>query len=318
MFGVCRCKGASVSGDRAGKLVIAIASSALFRLEDADRIYREQGLESYRSYQRANEEVLLEPGIAFPFIRRLLALNLPDDAPIEVVLLSRNDPDTGLRVMNSIEAHKLGITRAAFVQGNQPQRYIGAFEANLFLSANEQDVRAALSSGSPAGLVLPSLSADDGVDEELRIAFDFDGVLADDASESVYRDRGLDAFQDNERRNAAVASEQGPLLGLFQKIARLQQRDRQRANENPSRPTRIRIAIVTARGAPAHKRVVTSLRAWGVEVDETFFLSGRNKTPILKVFKPHLFFDDQQMHLTAAAQVVPCVHVPFGVRNRVA
>lgn len=316
--GTQRLKGASVSGDRAGKLVIAIASSALFHLEDSDRIFREQGVESYRRYQRENEDVVLQPGIAFPFIRRLLALNLPDDAPIEVVLLSRNDPDTGLRVMNSIEAHKLGIQRAAFVKGNQPQRYIGAFDANLFLSANEQDVRAALSSGNPAGLVLPSLSDDDGVDAELRIAFDFDGVLADDASELIYREGGLDVFQDHERRNASIASERGPLHSLFQKIAHLQQRDKQRASEDPSYAPRVRIAIITARGAPAHKRVVTSLRAWGVEVDETFFLCGLNKTPILKVFRPHLFFDDQQVHLREAAQVVPCVHVPFGVRNRVA
>ncbi|HTU58190.1 MAG TPA: 5'-nucleotidase, partial [Polyangiales bacterium] len=292
--------------DSADKLVIAIASSALFKLDDADRIFHNEGESSYRKYQREKETIHLQPGIAFPFIRRLLALNLPDDAPIDVVLLSRNDPDTGLRVMNSIEAHKLGITRAAFVKGKDPQRYIGAFNASLFLSANEQDVRAALQLGSPAGLVLESLSDDDGTDDELRIAFDFDGVLADDASETIYRNGGLQVFNDNERQNAGIASDEGPLHGLFHKIARLQQRDKQRARENTNYRTRVRIAIITARGAPAHKRVVTSLREWGIEVDEAFFLAGLRKTAILKVFKPHLFFDDQQVHLKEAAQIVPC------------
>ena len=302
----------------AEKLVIAIASSALFKLDEADRIFQQDGEDRYRTYQRENEHTHLQPGVAFPFIRRLLALNLPNDAPIDVVLLSRNDPDTGLRVMNSIEAHQLGITRAAFVKGKDPQRYIRAFDASLFLSANEQDVRAALQLGSPAGLVLESLSDDDSADDELRIAFDFDGVLANDASETIYRDGGLQVFNDNERQHAGIASEEGPLHDLFHKIARVQQRDKQRARENPSYRTRVRIAIITARGAPAHKRVVTSLRQWGIEVDETFFLAGLRKTAILKVFKPHLFFDDQQVHLKEAAQIVPCVHVPFGVRNRVA
>jgi 5'-nucleotidase len=307
-----------VADDIQGKLVIAIASSALFRLDEADRIFQEHGEDSYRTYQRQNEDVHLQPGIAFPFIRRLLALNLPNDAAIDVVLLSRNDPDTGLRVMNSIEAHQLGITRAAFLKGKAPQRYLQAFDASLFLSANEQDVRAALQMGSPAGLVLDSISDDDGTDDELRIAFDFDGVLADDTSETIYREGGLQVFNDNERQRAGIACEEGPLHGLFQKIGRLQQRDKQRSREDTNYHARVRIAIITARGAPAHKRVVTSLREWGIEVDETFFLAGLSKTAILKVFRPHLFFDDQQVHLKDAAQIVPCVHVPFGVRNRVA
>lgn len=307
-----------MADNSADKLVIAIASSALFKLDDADRIFREQGEDSYRAYQRKHEDAHLQPGVAFPFVRRLLALNRLDDAPIDVVLLSRNDPDTGLRVMNSIEAYQLGITRAAFVKGKDPQRYIGAFDASLFLSANEQDVRAALELGSPAGLVLESLSDDDSADNELRIAFDFDGVLADDSSEAVFRNAGVQGFNDNERQYADIACEVGPLHGLFHKIARLQQRDKQRARQDPNYQTRVRVAIITARGAPAHKRVVTSLRTWGIEVDEAFFLAGLRKTAILKVFRPHLFFDDQQGHLEEAAQVAPCVHVPFGVRNRVA
>jgi 5'-nucleotidase len=298
------------------KLVIAIASSALFSLDAADQIFRMQGEDAYREYQRQHENERLEPGIAFAFIQRLLSFNISEaDAPVEVVLLSRNDPDTGLRVMNSIQAHGLSITRAAFVKGRKPYRYIKPFYASLLLSANAQDVKEAMSMGNPAGLVLDSFLSHDASDKELRIAFDFDGVLADDASECVFSERGLAAFHQNEDERADVPCEPGPLHGLLMKVATLQRREVAREKSDANYDRRLRIAIVTARNAPAHKRVVTSLREWGIEVDETFFLGGLAKTKILEEFKPHIFFDDQQLHLRAAAKVAPCVHVPFGVRN---
>jgi 5'-nucleotidase len=300
------------------KLVIAIASSALFSLDEADQIFRARGEDAYREYQRKHENDHLKPGIAFAFIQRLLAFNISvADAPVEVVLLSRNDPDTGLRVMNSIQASNLSITRAAFVKGRKPYRYIKAFCASLFLSANEQDVKDAVAMGNPAGLVMDSFLSHDSSDKELRIAFDFDGVLADDVSEAVFKEGGLAAFHQNENEQADVPCGPGPLHELLMKVAALQKREAARAKADPGYERRLRIAIVTARNAPAHKRVVTSLRLWGIEVDETFFLGGLEKTRILGEFKPHIFFDDQQLHLRAAAEVAPCVHVPFGVRNAI-
>lgn len=300
-----------------GKLVIAVASSALFHLRESDKVYREQKLEAYRAFQREHENDLLPPGVAFPLIRRMLALN--DEGakyhPVDVMLLSRNDPDTGLRLFKSIEKHKLNITRAAFVGGRDPFRYLDAFNTCLFLSANPSDVADAIEKGVPAGLVLPTDFVDDDSDHEIRIAFDFDGVLADDSAEAIFQERRLDQFLELESRNASVPLPFGPLHRFFVEIARVQVCESERCREHASRAARIRIAIVTARGAPAHERVVTTLRSWGIQVDEAFFLGGIEKTRVLSGFKPHLFFDDQLAHVTGAAGNVPCAHVPFGIAN---
>lgn len=302
--------------DIRSKLVIAVASSALFRLDEADAIFRASGEEAYRAYQREHENEYLQPGVAFSFIKRLLSFNVSSaDSPVEVILLSRNDPDTGLRVMNSIEAQQLNITRAAFVKGRDPYRYLEAFGASLFLSANEEDVKEALRMGKSAGLVLESLLNNEADDEELRIAFDFDGVLADDSSECVFRDGGLAEFHKSESDKANIACGRGPLHDLLVKVAAIQKIEKKRKLETPDYRVRLRIAIVTARNAPAHKRVVTSLREWGIEIDETFFLGGMAKRAVLSEFRPHIFFDDQKLHLEDAAGVAPCVHVPFGVAN---
>lgn len=299
-----------------GKLVVAVASSALFDLADSDRVYKEEGEEAYRDYQRQHEDDVLEPGIAFSFVQRLLSFNLSaEDSPVEVILLSRNDPDTGLRVFNSIEAHGLGISRAAFLTGGEPWRYIPSYSASLFLSGNEADVKGAIMAGFPAGLVLQSVLNNEPADTELRIAFDFDGVLADDAAERVFAEGGLQAFFDSEVAQAATPHAAGPLKELLEKIAQLQLVERQRASDDPAYRPRLRIGIVTARNAPAHKRVVTSLREWGITVNATFFLGGMEKARVLKEFKPHIFFDDQRVHLDGAVEVAPCVHVPFGTRN---
>lgn len=297
------------------KLVVAVASSALFDLGEADRVYRTRGRAAYREYQREHENDVLAPGVAFAFVKRLLSFNLgEDDSPVEVVLLSRNDPDTGLRVFNSIEAHGLDITRAAFLNGGAPFRHIPGFNASLFLSANASHVEEAIVAGYPAGLVLDSVLNDDSEDAELRVAFDFDGVLADDAAEKVFRAQGLAAFHRSETEQADTPHPAGPLQELLVKIARLQKLDKSRAESAAGYEPRLKVAIITSRKAPAHKRVVTSLREWGITVDQAFFLGGMDKSRILQIFRPHIFFDDQKLHLDAGAAVAPCVHVPVSAR----
>ena len=299
------------------KLVVAVASSALFDLTESQAVFEEQGEDAYREHQRLKEAEVLPPGVAFPFIKRLLSLNKPAEKyePVEVILLSKNDPDTGLRVMNSIEHNQLPITRAAFVRGGDPFLYLNSFNASLFLSADEKNVREAVMKGLPAGRVLASDYTDDPNDHELRIAFDFDGGLADDQAERVFQVEGLAGFQKAEVKRALEPHNPGPLKRLVEEIGKIHQAELARAKEEDNYKPVVRIAIVTSRNAPAHKRVVTTLRAWGVGIDETFFLGGMDKNRILSVFKPHLFFDDQMSHAGPAAGTVPSVHVPFGVTN---
>ncbi len=298
------------------RLVVAVASSALFDLTDSDRVFRDQGEEPYRRHQREHENTPLAPGVAFPLIRRLLALNGATEGEkyVEVVLLSRNDPDTGLRVFNSIEHHALPISRAAFVKGQDPYPYMPAFNASLFLSANAADVRRAVAEGLPAGQVFPTEFVDDD-EPELRIAFDFDGIIADDSAQAIYDSDGLAGFHSSERARALEPLALGPLRRFVTEIVALQVRERARVAVDPDYQLRLRVAIVTARDAPAHTRVITTLRAWGIQVDEAFFLGGLDKAGILRVFKPHIFFDDQLSHVEGASSVTPCVHVPFGVAN---
>jgi 5'-nucleotidase len=299
------------------RLVVAVASSALFDLAESDRVFRDQGEEPYRQHQREHENDVLSPGAAFPMIRRLLALNgdSPADGVVEVVLLSRNDPDTGLRVFNSIEHYRLAISRAAFVKGRDPYPYMPAFNASLFLSANAEDVRRAVADGLPAGQVLPTEYVDDEGESELRIAFDFDGILADDSAEAVFKARGLDDFHASERAHALEPLAAGPLQRFFAELAGLQAKERARQERDAGYQPRLRVAIVTARNAPAHTRVVTTLREWGIQVDEAFFLGGLEKADVLRIFRPHIFFDDQLTHLAGASRETPSVHVPFGVAN---
>ena len=299
------------------KLVIAVASSALFDLSESDRVYQEEGTDAYRQYQREQEDKRLDRGTAFPLVKRLLSLNrsVPEGNLVEVILLSQNDPDTGLRVLNSIRQWGLDITRAAFLSGGDPFEYLNAFNACLFLSADAGNVRNAVENGEPAGRVFHTDIADDNADLELRIAFDFDGVIADDSAETVNQTEGLERFQESEMDKASDPLPVGPLHRFLIEIAKLQRRVRDESRDNPGYKARIRVAIVTARNAPADKRVVTSLREWGIEVDATFFLGGIAKERILEVFKPHIFFDDQFSQAQGASQFVPSAHVPFGVAN---
>jgi len=310
-------------------LTIGLASSALFDLSESDRVFREQGKEAYAEYQRTHEHDVLAPGIALPFVRRLLKLNaLPafKTAPVEVVLLSRNDPNTGMRVMNSVEAHGLTIAQASFLQGESPTHYIESLGVDLFLSANEEDVRRVLEQGFAAGQCLASNVGEDGADggdekdtdddEELRLAFDFDGVLADDESESVYqRAKNLDEFNAHELARSDVAHNPGPLKSFIDKVHAIQKLESDYALAHDAYQPRLKIAIVTARSAPAHKRVINTMRSWNIHPNQAFFMGGKDKTLVLANYKPHMFFDDQRKHLEGSAAVAPAVHVPFGALN---
>lgn len=299
------------------KLVIAVSSSALFDLSESHAVFVSEGAKAYKKFQEANIERILERGVAFPFVRRFLNINkkFPEKLPVEVVLLSRNSAATGKRVFRSISYYGLDISRAAFMEGKSPYQYIPAFNASLFLTANEKDVKKAIDYDYPAGTVLPSVVNDDLGDEELRIAFDFDGVIADDESESVYSGGNLPAFHKYEMANVHIPHQPGPLADLFKKLSFMQKLEDRRIENNKEYKRIIRTAIVTARNAPAHERVITTLEHWGVSANETFFLGGMKKDRILSVLKPHIFFDDQRSHLESEAADIPMVHVPFGVAN---
>ncbi|MFC9285004.1 5'-nucleotidase [Streptomyces collinus] len=300
------------------RLVVGIASSALFDLAESDAVFRDQGEDAYRAYQEAHLADTLDKGVAFPFIRRLLSLNdlSPDDPLVEGIILSRNDPDTGLRVMRSIQSYGLPISRAVFMQGRSPYHFMPALNMSLFLSANEDDVREAVALGLPAGRVLGPAVADEGDDQDLRIAFDFDGVLADDASEQVYQSGGLEDFRFHEVTNAATPHDPGPLRDFLAGVNRIQRREAERRAADADYRFRVHVSLVTARAAPAHERPVRSLKKWGVTVNDAFFLGGIDKSTIMEVLRPHIFFDDQVGHLTGTARSTPSVHVPFGKINQ--
>lgn len=303
-------------------LVIGVASSALFDLTQSDEIFRERGVEAYELYQDDHMEEPLLPGVAFPFISRLLQFNRlfnDDGQGVEVMVMSRNSPKTGLRVMNSIEHYGLDITRSVFRSGMSTFSFMNVFNMSLFLSGNEDDVNSAVAAGLPAGCVLPFAGGVDDDGNELRVAFDFDGVLAGDSSERVFQQAKADdpehavrAYGEYERIHADQPIEGGPLKRLLEGINRLQ--DASRASDLPDKPT-LRVSLVTARNAPAHKRAIRTLESWGLTVDDAFFLGGLDKVPVLNELRPHIFFDDQVSNLDGRELHIPAVHIPFGVAN---
>jgi 5'-nucleotidase len=300
------------------KLVVAVSSSAVFAMHDANTVFDSEGVEAYRRYQLARLDEPFERGVAFPFIRRLLRLNAlyPEQRPVEVVVLSRNSADTGQRFFRSCQHYGLEITRGAFLAGQSPHPYIGAFNASLFMSAHRGDVVDATIQGFPAGLVLPTKQDDDDTDHELRIAFDFDGVLANDEAERVYARRDhLGDFHEHEVAHATTAHDAGPLKDLFTKISYFQRLEAKRKLDEPSYASALRVAIVTARNAPANERMVTTLHEWGFDAAEIFLMGGIEKKRVLDVLKPHIYFDDQLAHLELAAETTPSVLIPFGVKN---
>lgn len=290
------------------KLVVAISSRALFDLRDSHQIYLAEGVEAYRQYQIDHEDEILAPGDAYLLVEKLLRLNADLGlSRVEVILVSRNSADTGLRVFNSIQHYGLGISRAAFVGGRSPYPYLSAFGCHLFLSTHAEDVRSALEAGFAAATIL-SGGAHRAANPELRIAFDGDAVLFADDSERVYQSGGLEAFQNSEREAAREPLRGGPFKPFLAALNLLQK-------EFPEDACPIRTALVTARSAPTHERVIRTLRDWDIRLDESLFLGGLEKSAFLNAFGADVFFDDQPGHCELARDVVATGHVPHGISN---
>ena len=291
-----------------GQLVVAISSRALFDFEEENRVFEASDDRAYMQLQLQRLDQPARPGVAFSLVNKLLAFNTPDRPRVEVVILSRNDPVSGMRVFRSAQHFQLPVQRGVFTRGEPPWRYLRPLAANLFLSTNEADVRQALAVGVPAARVYPdSARASAAHPDEVRIAFDGDAVLFSDEAERVYQAQGLDAFQNHERDRAATPLSAGPFKPLLQALHRLQR--------EPAAGMRLRTALVTARSAPAHERAIRTLMQWQVDVDEAMFLGGLPKGSFLREFEPDFFFDDQTGHIENAAAHVPAGHVASGVSN---
>lgn len=290
-------------------LIIAISSTALFDLAEGHRIYMESGVDNYAQYQIDHEDELLKPGAAFGLVKKLLSLNDTGKATprVEVILLSRNSADTGLRVFNSIESHRLQITRAAFTSGNSPYLYAKAFGAHLFLSTNPKDVMQAMSAGIAAATIVSPTQANNDSDI-IKFAFDGDAVLFSDEAEQIFQQDGLEEFTRSEKQSAQKPLEDGPFKNFLGALHKLQK-------EYTQDNCPIRTALVTARSAPAHERVIRTLRYWDIRIDEALFLGGMDKTKFLKAFGADVFFDDQEGHIDRAKEYIASGHVPNGVIN---
>ena len=290
-----------------GKLVVAISSRALFDFEKENEVFERDGEAKYIDLQLANLDVPATKGVAFPLVKKLLAFNTAEERRVEVVILSKNDPVSGMRVFRSASQAGLPVERGVFTRGKSPYRYLKPLDANLFLSMNESDVLSAIAQGYPAAIVYPH-SRGEAVQhaDEVRIAFDGDGVLFSDEAERVYQREGLDAFQEHETRHANRPLPPGLFKPLLEALHRLQ---------NTNAPMRIRTALVTARGAPAHERAIRTLMDWNIAVDEALFLAGLDKAAFLREFEPDFYFDDQRGHVDSARRHVASGHVPFGIAN---
>ena len=280
--------------DLSDKLVVAISSRALFDLEHENQIFENNGIEAYTRYQIEHENTVL--------VEALLSLNEKFEEPIvEVIILSSNSPETGLRVFNSISEYGLDIVRAAFTGGEAKHPYLEAFNIDLFLSRNEKEVQDAIDQGVAAALVYDAPRDYHPNQKEIRIAFDADAVVFSDESELIYKQEGLEAFYENENANAENAMNEGPFAKLLKTLSKIKEKD----------DSLLKIAIVTARNSPAHKRVILTLRKWGCKIDEMFFLGGVAKDKVLKAFNAHIFFDDQDYHVGPASQLIPSGRVPY-------
>ena len=292
--------------DLKNPLVIGISSRALFDLEAENRIFEEQGLPAYEEYQLLHETDILAKGPAFALVEAFLGLNsLQPDRLVEVIVMSRNSPNTSLRIFNSMAHYGLDVSRAALSGGAAIAPYLHAFETDLFLSAYRPDVQQAIDSGIAAGMILTGSTPELAPKGQIRIAFDGDAVLFSSDSERVFQRGGLEAFSDYEARKADIPMEEGPFAKFLKTIAHIQAR----FTDQDSSP--IRTALVTSRGAPAHERAIKTLRQWGVRVDEAFFLGGVSKRDVLSAFGAHIFFDDQMVHAEGASDLVPSAVVPY-------
>ena len=292
-----------------GQLVVAISSRALFDFEEENKVFEEHDDRAYMALQLERLETPAKPGVAFSLVKKLLAFNSGGTQRVEVVILSRNDPVSGMRVFRSAQHYGLQIQRGSFTRGQPPWRYLKPLNANLFLSTHLSDVRAALSAGVPAAQVYPhSAHASESHPHEVRIAFDGDAVLFSDEAEQVFQSQGLTAFQKHEKERASQPLSAGPFKPLLSALQRLQQEG--------TPDMRIRTALVTARSAPAHERAIRTLMNWNVQVDEAMFLGGLSKGEFLLEFEPDFFFDDQTGHIESAALHVPAGHVAQGIANQ--
>jgi len=293
------------------RLIIGISSRALFNLDESHEIYIKDGLKSYEDYQIENEDNTLEPGEAFSLVKKILKINelYKNNDRVEVILLSRNTSDTGLRIRNSIEAHNLNISRAAFCGGESPHRYVKDFGVHLFLSSSIEDVKLAIKSDVAAATIISRTTENqkESKSDLLKIAFDGDAVIFSDDSERIYHEKGLQAFIENEAK-AKTNLKEGPFKSFLVELNKIQ--NDFEINECP-----IRTALVTARSAPSDKRVIKTLREWGVRIDESLFLGGMSKNYFLESFDADIFFDDQKKHIMGAIEKTTSGHVPFGVKN---
>lgn len=289
-------------------LVVGISSRALFDLEKENKLFKEKGVVEYRKYQKGRENDILNPGTGFHIVEALLNLNkLSKERLVEVIVMSRNSPETGIRVLNSIKFHNLDITRSAFTGGESLYEYIEAFDVDLFLSKDDGDVQKIIDSGiAAAGLIYELPTGFSPETTTVRIAFDADAVIFSDESEQIFKSKGIEAFHENESSNSKVPLKEGPYAKLLKTLSKIQRKMETGIELSP-----IRIAIVTARNSPSHMRVLNTLRDWDVYVDEAFFLGGLSKDKILKAFRPHIFFDDQDTYLEPAKILVPSARVPY-------
>lgn len=293
------------------KLVIGISSRALFDLDNSHKIFEKEGVDAYKEHQILNEDKILDPGNAFGLVKKILDINNLYDSKdrVEVILLSRNSADTGLRVFNSIEAHNLDITRAVFCGGESPHKYVKDFNIDLFLSSSDEDVRMAIESNVASATIISGNSNFKEDSHLLKIAFDGDAVIFSDESEKVFHEKGMNAFIKNEIKGDNTL-EPGPMKPFLMELNRLQR-------EFSLEDCPIRTALVTARSAPTHKRVIKTLREWGVRIDESLFLGGMSKEDFLKSFQADIFFDDQLKNIVDASGKITSAHVPYGVKNEV-
>jgi 5'-nucleotidase len=308
-----------VENERNRPLLIGVSSRSLFDMELDSKIFKRDGLTAYRRRQRRLVSTPFKRGIAFTFVERMLSLNDVEtekhDAPlVEVGILSHMDPDTGIRVMNSIKYWKLPIRMTIFTSGESLAKYVQALGVRLYLSMDEDAIREAVDLGLPAGHILPSrITQHDTNDGEIRLAFDFDGVIGDDSSEKVFQEGGLDAFNKHESRNENRPISPGPLAPFIRSLAVIQYAEKKRADLDDDYRKKLRISVITSRGNPANVRVMKTLDSWGIALDSAFFMNGHDKSTILNALHPHLFFDDQLRHLD---HVDYGVHIPFGDLNR--
>lgn len=289
------------------KLVVGISSRALFDLEEENKIYEEEGLRAYSEYQLAHEEDILKPGTAFPLIKALHKLNEEGKYRTEIIIMSRNSADTSLRIFNSVKHYGLNITRAALGGGASISKYLAPFKTDLFLSANAEDVQEAINANFAAGIICShsNLPIDPNKKiEQIRIAFDGDAVIFSDEAERIFQEQGLAAFAEHEEKNAQNPLPEGPFAKFLKTLSYVQQ-------QYPDGDSPIRTALVTARNAPAHERVIRTLRAWNVRIDEAFFLGGITKSEVLKAFGANIFFDDQSVYTDHASKFVPAARVPY-------